>query len=375
MGNSTIERLAVVRKISFSNDPTGRPKSSTSSYELINHSRCANQATVQYSCRRFWYCRWTVVLLAMLLLIPAGAHAQQKLILAVGAEGSEEYGKQFEVWAANWKAAIETVDKNKPELTAIGLQGNSSSDFDLLKAAIGSTNESTQELWIVLIGHGTDDRESAKFNLRGPDVSAAQLNEWLAPLSCRVIVINCTSASGSFINRLQGQNRIVVTATKSGAQQNFARFGGYLSQAIADPTFDLDKDQQTSLLEAFLAASSQSQEFYVQETRLATELAMVDDNGDGLGTPADWFQGTRVIRKSKKGEPDGLSANQVFLVRGGEEAKLSETQRVERDGLERELEKLRSAKSTMTEETYFQSLEPVLLKLAKLYHSVSDSGE
>ena len=309
------------------------------------------------------------VLFAIALMLPSFACAQQKIILTVGAPGSDEYGKQFEEWATNWKAAIDSVKNTKPKLMTIGLDANSKTDFDLLKSSIESTSAETTELWVVLIGHGTDDRKSSKFNLNGPDVSAAQLNEWLAPLPCRVIVINCTSASGGFVSKLKNENRIVVTATKSGAQHNFARFGGFLSQSIADPTFDLDKDQQTSLLEAFLAASSQAQEFYVQDTRLATELAMVDDNGDGLGTPADWFQGTRVVRKSKKGTTDGFAANQVFLVRGSEEAKLSEEQRAQRDALEVEIELLRSTKSTMTEEVYFESLESLLLKLAKLYEA------
>jgi hypothetical protein len=35
---------------------------------------------------------------------------------------------------------------------------------------------------------------------------------------------------------------------------NFARFGDYLSQSIIDAAADLDKDDQTSLWEAFLMA-------------------------------------------------------------------------------------------------------------------------
>ena len=297
----------------------------------------------------------------------------QKVIVIVGAPGTDEYGKQFEAWADHWQAAIESGTDTKPSLVRIGSTGSEKTDAEMLKSEIASTPESIRELWIVLIGHGTDDRKSSKFNMRGPDVTAEELNQWLAPLPCRVVVVNCASASGKFINQLVHPNRVVVTATKSGAQHNFARFGGYLATAIDDPAFDLDKDNQTSLLEAFIAASSQTQEFYVQETRLATELAMIDDNGDGLGTPSDWFQGTRVIRKSKKGEPDGFAANQIFLVRRGAEAQLSDEQRKNRDELERKLEQLRLQKSTMTEEGYFQSIEPILIELSRLYQSVDQS--
>lgn len=313
-------------------------------------------------------------MLTLYLCLPGTLLAQQqKIIVVVGAEGSAEYGKQFEAWADNWQSAIESGVESKPTFARIGSTGSAKTDAELLQAEIASTPEAVSELWIVLIGHGTDDRTSSKFNLRGPDITAADLNQWLDPLACRVVVINCTSASGKFINKLVNSNRIVVTATKSGVQHNFARFGGYLSKAIDDPAIDLDKDLQTSLLEAFLAASAQTQEFYIQESRLATELAMIDDNGDGLGTPADWFQGTRVVRKSKKGEPDGIAANQVFLVRRGAEAKLSDNQRQDRDRLERKLEQLRFQKPTMTEDGYYQLIEPVLLELSKLYQAVEDS--
>ena len=291
----------------------------------------------------------------------------------MGAGGSDKYAEQFKAWGDNWQTTIESGGDTKPAFVRIGSEITDKTDAEILKTEIASTDEQVDELWIVLIGHGTDDRTNAKFNLRGPDVSAAELNDWLSAISCRVVVVNCSSASGSFINVLKNKNRIVVTATKSGAQQNFARFGGYLSTAIDDNAFDLDKDQQTSLLEAFLAASSQTQEFYLQDTRLATELAMIDDNGDGLGTPADWFQGTRVVRKSKKAKPDGFVANQIVLIRRGAEAKLSRDQRQQRDRLEQKLEQLRLQKATMSEEIYYDSIEPILLDLSKLYQAVEDS--
>lgn len=302
----------------------------------------------------------------------AGLPAQtQKVIVVVGAAGAEEYGNQFKTWAAQWKSAIErSGDGSDIELTTIGLDENESpSDAEHLKQEISNTPKSVSELWIVLIGHGTDDRKRSKFNLRGSDVTANELNEWLDPLTCRLVVINCSSASGAFINKLKSPNRIVITATKSGAQHNYARFGGYLAEAIGDETLDLDKDQQTSLLEAFIAASARTQEFYVEETRLASELAMIDDNGDGLGTPADWFEGTRVVRKSKNGEPDGVASNQVFLIRRGIEAQLSPESRQARDQLEVKLEKLRMLKATMETDAYYRAMEPILFELAKIYDS------
>ena len=45
----------------------------------------------------------------------------------------------------------------------------------LLNALTNEMAQSAEELWIVFIGHGTFDGRSAKFNLRGPDISADEL--------------------------------------------------------------------------------------------------------------------------------------------------------------------------------------------------------
>src|ERR1019366_7106008 len=127
------------------------------------------------------------------------------------------------------------------------------------------------------------DGHSTKFNLRGPDISATDLAAALKPCLRPLAVIDCASASGPFINALSGPNRVIITATRSGSEVNATRFGGYLAKAIADPAADLDKDGQTSLLEAFLLASRETQQFYREAGRLATEHALLDDNGDGLG--------------------------------------------------------------------------------------------
>ena len=317
---------------------------------------------------------WILWLLGCLVLGSTQINAQdapvREIVLVVGAPGAPEYKQTFSSWANRWKQVVES-ETSDTKLTTIGMgQDNGESDAKVLKQVIDAVKPSVRELWVVLIGHGTDNRSTSKFNLRGPDVSASQLDQWLKRIECRTIVINCSSSSGAFLAKLKSENRILITATKNGAQRNFARFGGYLAEAIADPGLDLDKDQQTSLLEAFVAASNRTQEFYEQETRLATELAALDDNSDGLGTPADWFQGTRVVRESKKGEPDGLAANQIFLVRRGAESKLSEKQRQSRNELEFQLETLRSRKSTMEEDAYYQKLEAILLQLARIYEAV-----
>ena len=220
------------------------------------------------------------------------------VVLVTGAPGQEEYETAFGTWADRWEAATQAANA---QLVRIGETANQD-DREVLRQEPEKLEESNSSMvWLVLIGHGTFDGTRAKFNLHGPDVTAEELATWLEPLPMPLAVINTASASGPFVNRLSGRNRVIVTATKSGFEHNYARFGDYLSQAITDPEADLDKDEQVSLLEAFLAASSRTNEFYQQDARLVSEHALIDDNGDGLGTPADWFRGYRAVRTAKDG--------------------------------------------------------------------------
>jgi hypothetical protein len=300
------------------------------------------------------------------------AHADEpkpSVLVVVGAAGTEEYGEMFRTWAERWQAAAE---RGHAEFAAIGLApAGEQPDLELLAAKLAEFAKiPDQPLWLVLIGHGTFDGKTARFNLRGPDVSAAELAKLVEPLERPLAIINCTSASGPFLAELSGAGRVVVAATRSGHEVNFARLGDYLSSAIADPRADLDKDDQTSLLEAYLLAASGLAEFYAREARLATEHALLDDTGDKLGTPPDWFRGVRAVKTAKDGAaPDGVRAAQWVLVPSGREEELSADSRARRDELERDLAALRDRKSDLPEDEYLVLVEPLLVELARLYEA------
>jgi hypothetical protein len=288
-------------------------------------------------------------------------------MVVVGAPGADEYAPQFHQWSERWRAAAE---KGGAEFLLVGdATASDSTDRERLQKLLrGAGGDEKSPLWLVLIGHGTFDSHAAKFNLRGPDVEAGELADWLKPLKRPVAVINCASASAPFINRLAGENRVVITATKSGDEQNFARFGEYISAAIAAPQSDLDKDGQVSLLEAYLTACRQVAEYYEQDARLATEHALLDDNGDGLGTPADWFRGLRATQRAKDGASlDGTRAHQWHLVSSDREQHMPAELRQRRDELELKIAALRGEKEHMNEDDYYSRLEPLMVELARLY--------
>ena len=305
------------------------------------------------------------------LLCVCGGGAQtnedRTLVLTIGAAGEPEYGEQFSAWADLWKQAAE---KGAVRVRVVGQDAAASTDdrTRLLNVLAEEIARPAGELWLVFIGHGTYDGRSAKFNLRGPDLSAEDLAAALKPCQRPLVIIQCASASGPFLPALSAPGRVIITATRSGYEVNFARFGGYLAHAIGDAAADLDHDGQVSLLEAFLLASRQVDQFYRDQGRLMTEHALLDDNGDGLGTPPEWFRGVRAIKTPEKGKSiDGVRAHQMILGRGQSEQALSPEERARRDELEQALSALRSKKAGMKEDDYYSQLEKLMVETARLY--------
>ncbi len=300
--------------------------------------------------------------------------AKPVVIVVVGAAGEPEYAPQFIRWADLWKQAC---SRGGAEFVAIGIDDSgAASDRERIRETLaGQPRQTTAPLWLVLIGHGTFDGRMARFNLRGPDLAASDLAEWLKPIGRPIAVIDTASASAPFLKELSASGRIVITATRSGFEHNYARFGQYLAEAVAEPQADLDKDGQTSLLEAFLTASKAAGAFYTAAGRLATEHALLDDNGDALGTPAEWFRGIRPTQKARDDATlDGYRAHQLHLVHSPTEIALPQDVRARRDQLELQVMALRDMKARFSEAEYFAKLEPLLREIARIYEQAGPSN-
>jgi hypothetical protein len=298
---------------------------------------------------------------------PQSAIEGQTVIVVVGAAGTPEYAAQFVKWAGLFEQACA---KSKAEFIGVGLnEREDSSDRARLQEILAKQSTlSSAALWLVMIGHGTFDGRAAKFNLRGPDISASDLAQWLKPMQRPVAVIDTASSSAPFLKELSSPGRIIMTATKSGFEQNLTRFGQYFAEAVIDPQADLDKDGQTSLLEAFLSASHRVSEFYSTAGRLATEHALLDDNGDGLGTPAEWFRGIRPVQKARDDASlDGYRAHQLPLLRSPTETTMPPDLRARRDQLELQVMELRDTRAKLSDQEYFSRLEPLLCEIARIY--------
>lgn len=296
-----------------------------------------------------------------------------ELIVLQGAGGTEEYGELFSQWTERWIAAAQRGGLSPLRSIAGTQEEGVTQKAEFVKTLSSLEHDSSAPLWIVMIGHGTYDGREAKFNLDGPDLTAKELDDLLAPVTRTVIVINCASASAPFLEELSQSNRIVVTSTRSGDQVNFARFGDALSMAIGDSNADLDKDQQTSLLEAFLIASRKTLEFYEADGRIPTENALIDDNGDGKGTRANAFEGVRVVAQAEEAGRllDGFQAHQFHLIPNDRDRKLPPEVLAQRNELEKQIELLRLRKREFEEDEYYSELEALFLKLARLLQNAS----
>jgi hypothetical protein len=293
----------------------------------------------------------------------------------VGAAGESEFGTNFLNQADLWQKACSQAGARA---VTIGLDApdTNSSDHDRLKQVLNEEpKDGPGQLWLVLIGHGTFDGKQARFNLRGPDVSADELADWLHGFHRPLAIINTAASSAPFLTKLSATNRVVISATRSGNEQNYTRFGQFFAAALTDPQADIDHDGQVSLLEAFLVASRHAADFYKQQGRLVTEHALIDDNGDARGTPADWFKGLRAVKQPSDGAVvDGLLAQQFCLLPSVAEQALTPEQIAQRDALERAVLLQREKKTSMPEEEYYGELEKLLLELARLYATTSTTN-
>lgn len=298
-------------------------------------------------------------------------------VIINGAGGEPAYAKQFEQWTTELSTVLSDrygfdtkqirVLTEKPADATIAR--STAEDVKRTFAALKTQLEADNILFVFLIGHGSFDGKESKFNLVGPDLPASEYNAMLSALPTRrIVVLNMASASGEFIKSLAAKGRIVITATRNGQETNATRFAGFFITALNANDSDTDQDGHTSVLEAFVYANRLTEEFYKRAGRLATEHALIDDNGDGLGTPADWFRGVRATKRARDGAAlDGLRAQQMTLVRSAAEQQLSAEMRERRDKLELEIAALRERKGSLDEAAYLRELEKLLLRLAALY--------
>ena len=295
------------------------------------------------------------------------------LLIVVGLAGDPEHGKTFHKWGTTLAEASERLGVPKERLVYLvdapmegdaRVTGRATRD-EISKAIDGFAKQAGAEdvVFVMLIGHGSYDGRDSKFNLPGPDMAAADFNLMFKRLPTKqIVLVNASSASGPFIDGLSAPGRTIVTATRSGAEQYTTLFGGFFIDALTSEAADADKNKRVSVLEAFNFAKTEVTRAYEREGLLATEHALLDDDGDKEGSPAPTNTGNDPKNK------DGKVAAVLSMGVAGDDGLPSDPKlralHVERRDLERRVESLRLLKESMDAAKYSSELEKLVTAIA-----------
>ena len=297
---------------------------------------------------------------AMILLGCAlNMHAGTYYLTVAGLGGEPDYEQRFAMWAGE----IETILKDSgADAKVETLKGSAATRANVRSALQKIAGEATPKdaLVVMLIGHGSFDGQDYKINLPGPDLSADELASWLDRVpATRQLLVNMTSSSGGAVNALRKENRVVITATKTGTERNATIFPRYWIEALRDPAADSDKNETISALEAFHYAQHKIAEYYESQKRISTEHALIEDTGKGTG-----------VRDPSAENSEGLRAAAFPLVRLGaaksmannpEKRKLLD----KKEQIEQQIDQLKFNKAMLAPEEYKKTLTGLLLELAK----------
>ncbi|HJU89553.1 MAG TPA: hypothetical protein VJ672_09180 [Gemmatimonadaceae bacterium] len=308
----------------------------------------------------------------------AALSAQTHVIIVTGASGEPKYATSFHaagsalVDALVTKHGLEADDvvylAEDPAKDPKHIDGKSTKqELAQTLSRVASRARAGDRVLLVLIGHGSHAGSASRFNLPGPDLTAAELGVMLDPLKAmQVAVVNAASASGDFVAALSAKNRIVITATKSSYERNETLFPRFFVAAFTTPGADTDKDERVSLLEAFVYAKREVGRAYETDTRLPTEHAMLDDDGDrrGSGEPDPRAGDGSLARRFIVGR--AMTSSVASTAAGGGALVAKKAQ------LEAQVDSLRRRKETMATDAYERELERLLVELAQVSQAIRD---
>jgi hypothetical protein len=322
-----------------------------------------------------------LALFAEVLSTPsANAQSGSHLLVIVGLGGDLENSDRFHQWAltivdaarGRYGLPAESVIYLGEDPTRDPKRISGRSTREAIAAAVDRLARAARPgdmVFIVLIGHGASATGGARFNLPGPDLTAAEFGALLNRFAAQsVVFVNAASSSGGFVQALSGKNRVIITATATEGERNQTRFGEFFAEAFTADGADGDKDGRVSVLEAFNWARTRAADSYKRDGQLLTEHALLDDNGDGKGTAAP----------GQPGE-DGALARTLFMSAAAAGRAVSDYTDPElralvaqREALEARIAALKAAKDKTNPDTYQRDLEQLLIELARANRAIRE---
>ena len=300
------------------------------------------------------------VLLLLALASPVAAQDTHLLVIT-GVGGDDEHTQNFHKWASMIVTAARerggltdatiTYLGDKPDLDSAHIKARSTREnVEKAFADLANRAKPADEVFIVLIGHGSFDGQKGSFNLAGPDLSADDYAKLLEKVTAqRIVFVNTASSSGAFVQPLAGPGRTIVTSTKTGGEKNEPIFAQYFAEAFKDPSADTDRNGRVSVSEAFEYAKAKVVASYQKAGTILTEHATLDDSREGK------FASTLFL------ESDRARAEKTASVANPELRALLETQQQ----LENQITALRLKKDVVPAADYEQQMETLLTELAQ----------
>ena len=306
------------------------------------------------------------------------------LLIVSGIGGTPEHRERFAGWARELCAAavaapgalrvrllIERLPEEGESGESCAPTGRSTREVIAREiASAGGSAGPGAGLVLVLIGHGSAG-QNPRFQIPGPDLAPEHLAKMLDGASAGpVTVAHLGSASGAFLPALSAPGRVLLAASRA-RETNETRFAGHFVAAFAGNEADRNKDGRLSALEVFDFARTGVEREYEQDGLLRSEHALLDDNGDGVGSLApEMAPGSDGVLAARRPllllTPDAVA--EAGAGEGG-----PEFQRLvaERDTLAARVDALREVRDSMEEEAYFVELEDLLLRIAEISERIA----
>ena len=298
---------------------------------------------------------WIAALLSALVM---QARAATYYVIVAGLGGEPDYDQRFTA-AANDLHRIFSAEGPSAHIAVLtGAQATAAH----LREAMGNVARDAKaddNFALILIGHGSYDGIEYKFNLVGPDMTAAEIAALCDRIAAkRQLIVDTTSASGGAMQAFQKPGRAVIAATKSGTEKNATVFARYWVEALQDPATDTDKSDSINAMEAFSYATRKTAAFYDSQKRLATEHAVFNDTGAG-----------EPVREAGNGQGQLLASFTLLRLGTNQQAANDPAKRAlveEKEDLEQKIDSLKYQKAAMDPADYKKQLTDALLELAKV---------
>ena len=195
--------------------------------------------------------------------------AETRALIVAGLGGESGYETEFQRHANTFANRLREISDD------INLLLGESANRDEIRLALAGINQrasADDALILVFVGHGSYDGEHFKFNVTGPDFTAADLAGWLEPVQAeRQLVVVTGSSSGAVQAPLEHAGRLIITATRSGEERNATVFARYFHEALDADAADINKDLRITAQEAFSYAANGVQHHYASQQTMATE--------------------------------------------------------------------------------------------------------